>query len=93
MTLLIGSILAYRVRNVEDSFNESGALAQSIYVTLLLSVLCCLVGYLIVDTPNVVLIVYAVGVLGSLTFTLAALFLPKLIPVLNGEPPKRYVAM
>ncbi len=102
------------MRNVEASFNESAALSQCIYVSLIISGLCTIIGFTVERTANLVLVsdymcvlrgllshvalvphqvAYTVGVVGSVTFTLAAIFVPKLLSIKEqGRASVQYVA-
>lgn len=77
--LLAAAYLSFAMRNVNNPlFNESSGMAQSIYVTLVLSFLCIILGFSFKGFKNVDLIVKAVAIFFSFTFTLISQFIPKI---------------
>jgi len=79
--LVLATYYAVAVRNVEEKFNESQSLGLSIYVTVSIEVMCILLGYFTRDFVNAQLVIFAVGMLAPLMFTLGAQFIPKFVNI------------
>lgn len=84
LLLLAGCIIAFLVRNLPSSFNESSFMAFSIY-TVTLTIIVCLAISGTQYQPNVVSIVASIGILFSTTVTLGGLFVPKFLFIFFKE--------
>jgi len=80
--LVLATYYAVAVRNVEEKFNESQSLGLSIYVTVSIEVMCILLGFFTRSYQNAPLVIFAVGAIAPLMFTLGAQFIPKFINII-----------
>jgi predicted outer membrane repeat protein len=78
LLLLGGCIIAFLVRNLPDSFNESRFMAFAIYTVSLVIIVCFAISGTLYQ-PNVVSVVASIGILFSTTVTLGGLFVPKFL--------------
>lgn len=87
--MLFGAIISFLVRNVRDDYNESAGIGMAVYNCFGITAIALVIGFVLRDTPDNVVIIQNVAIIVAFTATLVLLFSRIVISVFRGKD--RYV--
>jgi 7 transmembrane sweet-taste receptor of 3 GCPR/Bacterial extracellular solute-binding protein len=87
--VLVGAVLAFLSRKAARAFNETRQIAFSIYAVMVIGGIVVPLVHALDDSPDAVVILAVAGGVAGTTVVLAAIFLPKFIPIFQGKEASR----
>eukprot|EP00026_Physarum_polycephalum_P014432 Phypoly_transcript_14946.p1 GENE.Phypoly_transcript_14946~~Phypoly_transcript_14946.p1 ORF type:complete len:270 (+),score=23.43 Phypoly_transcript_14946:1-810(+) len=72
--MLFGAIISFLVRNVREDYNQSAGLGMAVYNVFSVTLIAVVLGFILHDTPNVIVVIQVLAILLAFTTTLILLF-------------------
>eukprot|EP00026_Physarum_polycephalum_P004663 Phypoly_transcript_04685.p1 GENE.Phypoly_transcript_04685~~Phypoly_transcript_04685.p1 ORF type:complete len:680 (+),score=71.09 Phypoly_transcript_04685:224-2041(+) len=83
--MLFGAIISFLVRNVRDDYNESAGIGMAVYNCFGMTAIALVLGLVLKNTPNDVVIIENVAIIVTFTATLVLLFSRICIDIMRGK--------